>query len=254
MLAQLHMRSAPRCMRSSPTTRTEPPDRQLLRLPRTARAGHAPAEDRLHRVGRSPFTPLGAKGMGEGGGAGIHASARRSRTRCEAREAASCTDSHNPRSGSRSCRDPEATARMCRSRPDEGRGERTILEAPARRCLGVLNDPAEMAKLMPGVEDSRWRTTALVGEGQGPARARRPEDRASNFEKLEEREPELAECGRRARAWGPSCSMETHFELAEQATATSMALGGGRQRPRPGRHDGPARAPADREPAGREGA
>ena len=45
---------------------------QLLRLPRAARARHAAAAYRRIES-PSPFTPLGTKGMGEGGGAGIHA-------------------------------------------------------------------------------------------------------------------------------------------------------------------------------------
>ena len=51
------------------------------------------------------------------------------------------------------------------------------LAAPRDVVWSVLNDPEQMAKLMPGVEgfevkdDTHWH-----GEGQGPARARRPAD------------------------------------------------------------------------------
>ena len=44
----------------------------------------------------SPFTPLGTKGMGEGGGAAIHASAPRSRTRCKPLGSPIISDSCNP--------------------------------------------------------------------------------------------------------------------------------------------------------------
>ena len=46
---------------------------ELLRLPRAARARHAADQDRCTSSAPRPFTPLGTKGMGEGGGAAIHA-------------------------------------------------------------------------------------------------------------------------------------------------------------------------------------
>ena len=65
----------------------------------------------------SPFTPLGAKGMGEGGGAGIHASARRSRTRSRGAASRSSTTAATRTTGSgRCCSDPERSRATSRWR------------------------------------------------------------------------------------------------------------------------------------------
>ena len=74
----------------------EPPHGQFLRLPRAARAGHAAAQDRLASSPPSPFTSLGAKGMGEGGGAGIHAVCAAIQDALRSAGRAIVTDSHNP--------------------------------------------------------------------------------------------------------------------------------------------------------------
>jgi 2-furoyl-CoA dehydrogenase large subunit len=58
----------------------------------------------------SPFTPLGTKGMGEGGGAGIHAVCAALQDALRSRGGALVTDSHNPYHRVWSMlRDPEAT-------------------------------------------------------------------------------------------------------------------------------------------------
>ena len=65
------MRSARRCTRIRLRRGGDAPDRQLLRLPRAARDGHAALKTGAMES-PSPVAPLGAKGMGEGGGGGIH--------------------------------------------------------------------------------------------------------------------------------------------------------------------------------------
>ncbi len=58
----------------------------------------------------SPFTPLGTKGMGEGGGAGIHAVCSALQDAMRSRGGALVSDSHNPYHRVWSMlRDPEST-------------------------------------------------------------------------------------------------------------------------------------------------
>jgi carbon monoxide dehydrogenase subunit G len=70
-------------------------------------------------------------------------------------------------------------------------GERSFA-APRRTVWGVLNDPAAMAKTMPGVEsfdvqdDKHWTANVKIPLGLGGLRMK------INFEKTEEREPEHA--------------------------------------------------------------
>ena len=89
-------------------------------------------------------------------------------------------------------RDPDASARSCRWSAGEGRGRAGRSRRRARSSGAVLNDPAEMAKVMPGVEgfdvhdDTHWTARVVVPLGLGGLRMK------IDFEKTEQREPEFA--------------------------------------------------------------
>jgi carbon monoxide dehydrogenase subunit G len=98
-------------------------------------------------------------------------------------------------------------------------------ELPASRAAvwGVINDPAEMAKLMPGVEsfeiedDTHWTAKVKVPLGLGGLKM------TMNFEKLEEREPEFASMRAKGQGVGALMDMTTSFTLSEAGEGTSMA-------------------------------
>ena len=100
-------------------------------------------------------------------------------------------------------------------------GERTFA-APRTVVWRVLNDPAEMAKLMPGVErfevadDRHWTAHVKIPLGLGGLKMK------INFEKTEEREPELAALQAKGTGVGALLSIATSFELAEQGSETQM--------------------------------
>jgi carbon monoxide dehydrogenase subunit G len=101
-------------------------------------------------------------------------------------------------------------------------GERSF-EAPRRTVWSVLNDPAAMAKTMPGVEsfdvhdDRHWTANVKIPLGLGGLRMK------INFEKTEEREPEFAALAAKGQGVGAFMNMKTSFELAENGpSATSM--------------------------------
>jgi carbon monoxide dehydrogenase subunit G len=101
-------------------------------------------------------------------------------------------------------------------------GERTF-GAPRRTVWGVLNDPASMAKTMPGVEsfdvhdDKHWTANVKIPLGLGGLRMK------INFEKTEEREPEYAALAAKGQGVGAFMNMKTSFELSEQGeSATNM--------------------------------
>ena len=79
------------------------------------------------------------------------------------------------------------------------------LSAPRETVWKVINDPAEMAKLMPGVESfevtdaTHWTAKVKVPLGLGGLKM------TMNFEKLEERPPEFASM----RAKGQGCLLYT---------------------------------------------
>ena len=116
----------------------------------------------------------------------------------------------------------------------------------------MINDPAKMAKTMPGVESFEIADdTPLVGQGEGAARARRPED--------VDRVHEARGAGARVRVAQREGSgrrrADEHDDVLHplgRGREDVDEVGGGRQDRRPRRLDGPARAPADRQPAGRE--
>ena len=93
------------------------------------------------------------------------------------------------------------------------------LAAPRETVWGVINEPSEMAKLMPGVEsfevtdEKHWTAKVKVPLGLGGLKM------TMNFEKLEEREPEFASM--RAKGQGVG-ALDGHDDLVH-------ALRGGRR-------------------------
>jgi carbon monoxide dehydrogenase subunit G len=100
-------------------------------------------------------------------------------------------------------------------------GERRF-EAPRDTVWQVLNDPASMAKTMPGVEsfdiedDRHWRAHVKIPLGPGSMRM------SVSFEKLEEREPEFAKLHAKGDGVGAIMNMDTAFHLSEAEGGTSM--------------------------------
>ena len=88
----------------------------------------------------------------------------------------------------------------------------------------VINEPEEMAKLMPGVEsfevkdDRHWSARVKVPLGLGALAM------TMNFERLEERAPEFASMRAKGTGVGALMDMTTSFTLSEAGEgATSMA-------------------------------
>jgi carbon monoxide dehydrogenase subunit G len=100
-------------------------------------------------------------------------------------------------------------------------GERRF-EAPRDTVWQVLNDPASMAKTMPGVEsfdvqdDRHWKAHVKIPLGLGGMRM------SVSFEKLEEREPEFAKLHAKGDGVGAIMNMDTAFHLSEADGGTSM--------------------------------
>ena len=96
------------------------------------------------------------------------------------------------------------------------------LSAPRDVVWKVLNDPASMAKLMPGVEsfevadDTHWTANVKVPLGLGGLKMK------MNFEKAEEREPEFARLVAKGNGVGAIMNMDTAFTLSENGSGTSM--------------------------------
>jgi uncharacterized protein len=95
-------------------------------------------------------------------------------------------------------------------------------EAPRERVWDVLNDPAEMAGLMPGVEsfeivdDTHWKAKVKVPLGLGSMKM------SIDFEKTGSRPPEHASLHARGKGVGAIMSMETQFDLSEDGGSTDM--------------------------------
>ena len=100
-------------------------------------------------------------------------------------------------------------------------GERQF-EAPRATVWQVLNDPAQMAKTMPGVEsfdiqdDRHWRANVKIPLGLGGLRM------SINFEKTEEREPDFAKLHAKGNGVGAVLNMDTSFHLTDDDGATNM--------------------------------
>ena len=96
------------------------------------------------------------------------------------------------------------------------------LPAPRATVWSVINDPQEMAKLMPGVEsfevtdDRHWTAKVKVPLGLGGLKM------TINFERLEEREGEFAAMRAKGQGVGALMDMTTSFTLADAGAATSM--------------------------------
>ena len=87
----------------------------------------------------------------------------------------------------------------------------------------VIDDPAQMAGLMPGVEafevkDARhWQAKVKVPLGLGGLKM------TIDFEKLEERPPEFASMNAKGKGVGAMMNMTTSFTLSGEGEHTSMA-------------------------------
>ena len=87
------------------------------------------------------------------------------------------------------------------------------LSAPRDVVWQVLNDPAQMAKLMPGVEgfeikdDRNWQAKVKIPLGLGGLRM------TIDFEKVEERAPEFAQLNAKGNGVGAIMNMQTQFHL-----------------------------------------
>jgi len=97
------------------------------------------------------------------------------------------------------------------------------LPAPRETVWGIINEPSEMAKLLPGVEsfeivdERHWTAKVKVPLGLGGLRM------TMNFEKLEERPPEFASMRAKGQGVGALMDMTTSFTLSEAGAGTSMA-------------------------------
>jgi uncharacterized protein len=93
-------------------------------------------------------------------------------------------------------------------------GERSFA-ASRETVWDVLNDPAKMAELMPGVEsfdvqdDRHWSANVKIPLGLGGLRM------SMKFDKVEERAPEYAKLDAKGTGVGAMLSMQTAFNLAE---------------------------------------
>ena len=93
-------------------------------------------------------------------------------------------------------------------------GERTFA-APRATVWKVLNDPASMAKTMPGVEsfdvhdDKRWTANVKIPLGLGGLKMK------INMEKTDERELEHAAMHIKGQGVGAMMNMETKFDLSD---------------------------------------
>jgi uncharacterized protein len=86
----------------------------------------------------------------------------------------------------------------------------------------VLNDPARMAKLLPGVEsfdvqdDTHWSAKVKVPLGLGALPL------SFQFEKMEERAPEYARLAAKGNGVGAIVKMDTQFHLSADGSETEM--------------------------------
>jgi uncharacterized protein len=93
-------------------------------------------------------------------------------------------------------------------------GERSFT-APRREVWRVLNDPASMAKTIPGIEsfdvqdERHWRANVKIPLGLGGLRM------SMDMEKVEEREPEFSRLAIKGNGVGAILSMSTSFNLGD---------------------------------------
>ena len=100
-------------------------------------------------------------------------------------------------------------------------GERSF-ETAQQTVWEVLNDPARMAKTIPGVEsfevqdERRWRATCNIPLGLGSLKMR------IKFDKTEDRPIEFAKLQAKGEGVGAIMSMETQFHLSSAGAETRM--------------------------------
>jgi carbon monoxide dehydrogenase subunit G len=100
-------------------------------------------------------------------------------------------------------------------------GERSFA-APRTAVWRVLNDPAELAALMPGIEgfdvhdDRHWQARVKIPLGLGGLKL------TIDFEKTEEQEPDFAALNAKGKGVGALLAMQTRFDLAETDGTTAM--------------------------------
>jgi carbon monoxide dehydrogenase subunit G len=96
------------------------------------------------------------------------------------------------------------------------------LSAPREVVWNVINDPEQMASLMPGVEsfeiqdERNWRAKVKVPLGLGGLKM------SIDFEKLEERPQEFASLRAKGTGVGALMNMTTSFTLSGEGESTSM--------------------------------
>ncbi len=96
------------------------------------------------------------------------------------------------------------------------------LDAPREVVWSVINDPAQMAGLMPGVEgfeikdDRHWQAKVKVPLGLGGLKM------TIDFEKVEERPLEFASMSAKGKGVGAMMNMTTSFTLSGDGPRTSM--------------------------------
>ena len=100
-------------------------------------------------------------------------------------------------------------------------GER-VFDAPRATVWQVLNDPASMAKTMPGVEsfdvhdEKHWTANVKIPLGLGGLKMK------VAMEKTEEREPEFAQMAIKGQGVGAMLNMVTSFTLSDAGGGTAM--------------------------------
>jgi len=100
-------------------------------------------------------------------------------------------------------------------------GERTF-NAPRADVWAVLNDPASMAKTMPGVEsfdvhdEQRWTANVKIPLGLGGLKMK------IDMNKTEERPDEFAALEIKGQGVGAMLSMQTSFQLSDASDGTLM--------------------------------
>jgi uncharacterized protein len=101
-------------------------------------------------------------------------------------------------------------------------GERNF-DAPRETVWNVLQDPAQMAGIMPGVEsfevadDKHWKANVKIPLGLGSLKM------SINFEKLEEEAPEFSKLNAKGTGVGALMNLVTQFRLSEAGGGTAMA-------------------------------
>ncbi len=172
----------------------------------------------------SPFTPLGTKGMGEGGGGGIHCICAALQDALRAAGKPIVSDSHNPYHRVwELLQHPERSRENVEVRSAVNVEGTKEFEASRAVVWSVINDPAQMAGLMPGVEgfeiqdDRHWQAKVKVPLGLGGLKM------TIDFEKLEERPLEFASMNAKGKGVGAMMNMTTSFTLSGEGDHTSMA-------------------------------